>query len=350
MTAQPVAVIFGVSGQDGAYLAHLLLSKGYAVHGVSRDADASSFARLARLGIRDRVTLHSGDLSEFRSIISLLGKINPTEIYNLAGQSSVALSFELPVETFESVAVATINILEYLRLVKSSVRYFQAVSSECFGNTVGRANETTPFQPRSPYAMAKAASYWTSCIYREAYGIHVCSGILSNHESPFRPTRFVTRKIVSTAVRISQGSKERLRLGNVEIARDWGWAPEYVDAMWRLMRRDTPTDCLFATGQTHTLREFAAGVFAELNLELDKYLDIDQTLLRPTEVLRNELDPSRARMELGWSAHSKMRDVTSHLIACDLKGQLGPVPWKPGPLPDRGFESRDTAPIRGSKG
>ena len=350
MTSPQVAVIFGVSGQDGAYLSHLLLSKGYSVHGVSRDADASTFTRLNRLGIRDRVKLHSGDLSEFRSIISLLGKINPTEIYNLAGQSSVALSFELPVETFESVAVATINILEYLRLVNSSVRYFQAVSSECFGNTKGPASEATPFEPRSPYAMAKAASYWTSCIYREAYGIHVCSGILSNHESPFRPARFVTRKIVSTAVRIAQGSKERLRLGNVDIARDWGWAPEYVEAMWRLMRRDTPGDCLFATGQTHSLREFAASVFAELNLELDRYLDSDDTLLRPSEVLRSELDPSRARAELGWSAQSMMADVTAHLVACDLKGQLGPVPWKPGPLPDRGFDSRDSPAIAGWKG
>ena len=168
MTSSPVAVIFGVSGQDGAYLAHLLLSKGYVVHGVSRDAGASSFERLARIGIKDRVTLHSGDLSEFRSILSLLGKIAPDEIYNLAGQSSVALSFELPVETFESVAVATVNILEYLRLVKSPVRYFQSVSSECFGNTLTPANEETPFKPRSPYAMAKAAAYWTSGIYREA--------------------------------------------------------------------------------------------------------------------------------------------------------------------------------------
>ena len=350
MTSQPVAVIFGVSGQDGAYLSHLLLSKGYAVHGVSRDADVASFSRLARLGIRDRVALHSGDLSEFRSIISLLGKIHPTEIYNLAGQSSVALSFELPVETFESVSVATINILEYLRLVDSKVRYFQAVSSECFGNTEGPASETTPFQPRSPYAMAKAASFWTSCIYREAYGIHVCSGILSNHESPLRPNRFVTRKIVSTAVRIARGSKERLKLGNVDIARDWGWAPEYVEGMWRLIRRDQPGDCLFATGETHSLREFAASVFAELKLELDAHLDIDDALLRPSEVLRSELDPSRARAELGWSAQSRMAQVTAHLVACDLKGQLGPVPWKPGPLPDRGFDAKDAPPIAGWRG
>ncbi len=334
MTSAPVAVIFGVSGQDGAYLAHLLLSKGYVVHGVSRDAGISSFERLARIGIRDRVLLHSGDLSEFRSILSLLGKIEPSEIYNLAGQSSVALSFELPVETFESVAVATVNILEYLRLIKSPVRYFQSVSSECFGHTVTPANEDTLFKPRSPYAMAKAAAYWTSGIYREAYGLHVCSGILSNHESPLRPARFVTHKIVSTAVRIAKGSKERLSLGNVDIARDWGWAPEYVEAIWKLVRRDTPGDIIIGTGQTQSLRQFAASVFAQLGLELDAHLDSDAALLRPTELLRTELDVTRAREELGWSAQSKLAGVTKHLVDCELNGDLGPVPWASGRLPD----------------
>jgi GDPmannose 4,6-dehydratase len=335
MTPQPVAVIFGVSGQDGAYLAHLLLSKGYVVHGVSRDADVSSFDRLARMGIRDKVLLHSGDLSEFRSILSLLGRIQPSEIYNLAGQSSVALSFELPVETFESVAVATINILEYLRLVKSPIRYFQSVSSECFGNTEGPANESTPFRPRSPYAMAKAAAYWTSGIYREAYGIHVCSGILSNHESPLRPARFVTRKIVSTAVRIASGAKERLVLGNVDVARDWGWAPEYVEAMWLLMRRDIASDVVIATGQTQTLRQFAAGIFSELGLVLEDHLDISPALLRPSEVVRTELDVTTARDQLGWSAKSKLSDVTKLLVTCERERQLGPVPWMTAPLPDR---------------
>ncbi len=334
MTSKPVAVIFGVSGQDGAYLAHLLLNKGYQVHGVSRDASASQFERLRRIGIRDQVQLHSGDLSEFRSILSLLGRIEPSEIYNLAGQSSVALSFELPVETFKSVAVAAVNILEYLRLEKSPIRYFQSVSSECFGNTPEPANEATPFQPRSPYAMAKAAAYWTSRIYREAYGLHVCSGILSNHESPLRPARFVTRKIVSTAVRIAKGSKERLALGNVEIARDWGWAPEYVEAIWKLMRRDEPSDIVIGTGQTQTLRQFAANVFSELGLTLEAHLDTDASLLRPTEVARTELDVTRAATELGWMAKSKLAGVTKNLVECELKGQLGPLPWVSGSVAD----------------
>ena len=182
--------------------------------------------------------------------------------------------------------------------------------------------------------MAKAAAFWTSGIYREAYGLHVCSGILSNHESPLRPARFVTRKIVSTAVRIANGSKERLTLGNVDIARDWGWAPEHVEAIWLLMRQDTPQDIVIATGQTQTLRQFAASVFAELGLELDAHLDIDDALLRPSEVVRTELDVSRARSELGWSAKSKLSDVTRNLVACELQGQLGPAPWAPGALPD----------------
>ena len=333
--ASPVALIFGVSGQDGAYLTHLLLNRGYEVHGVSRDVGSSSFERLVRLNVRHRVKLHSGDLSEFRSILELLGKINPSEIYNLAGQSSVALSFELPAETFQSVAVATINLLEDLRLVRSPVRYFQAVSSECFGNTAAPANEETPFQPRSPYALAKAASYWTSRIYREAYGIHVCSGILSNHESPLRPSRFVTRKIVRTAVQIAAGSKERLTLGNVDIQRDWGWAPEYVEAMWKIMQQDQPEDYVIGTGETSSLKDFAACVFTALGLKIEDHLDFDTALLRPSEVTCTQLDVGRARAELGWAAQSKMREVTAHLVACELNAQLGPAPWASGPLEDR---------------
>src|ERR1700733_6310593 len=213
--SQRVALIFGISGQDGAYLAHLLLSKGYQVHGVSRSVETGSFDRLIRIGVRDRIKLHTGNLSEFRSVVELVGKVQPDEIYNLAGQTSVALSFELPVETFDSVAVGTINILEYLRLLKRPVRLFQAVSTECFGNSQAALDEQGPFRPRSPYAVAKAASFWANSIYREAYGLHVCSGILSNHESPLRPNRFVTRKIVRTAVAIARGGKERLGLGNV---------------------------------------------------------------------------------------------------------------------------------------
>jgi GDPmannose 4,6-dehydratase len=333
--SQREALIFGISGQDGAYLAHLLLSKGYRVHGVSRSsAETASFDRLVRIGIRDRIRFHSGDLSEFRSVVELIGKIRPDEIYNLAGQSSVALSFELPVETFDSVAVGTINILEYLRLLNYPVRLFQAVSTECFGNTSAVLDETGPFRPRSPYAVAKAASFWANAIYREAYGLHVCSGILSNHESPLRPSRFVTRKIVQTAVRIAQGSPERLVLGNVEIERDWGWAPEYVEAMWLALQHDQPDDYIIATGETRPLSDLVACVFARLGLDWRDHVDTDATLFRPTELQRVELNPGRARERLGWVAKSRMEQVVANLVRCALEGMLGPVPWQDGELPE----------------
>jgi GDPmannose 4,6-dehydratase len=200
------ALIFGISGQDGAYLAHMLLSRGYRVHGASRDAEAWRFGNLLRLGIRDRVQLHSASLADFRSTLSILTDVAPDEIYNLAGQSSVALSFNQPVETFESVTAGTLNILECIRYVKQPLRMFNAVSSECYGDTPEPANEETAFRPCSPYAMAKSAAFWAVKTYREAYGLHVCSGILSNHESPIRPERFVCRKIVAAAVRIANGS------------------------------------------------------------------------------------------------------------------------------------------------
>jgi GDPmannose 4,6-dehydratase len=324
-----VALIFGISGQDGAYLAHLLLSKGYIVHGVSRDAELTSFARLERLGIRDRVTLHSGNLGEFRSVVELMNKVEPSEIYNLAGQSSVALSFELPVETFGSIAVGTFNILEYMRLMKHSVRLFQAVSSECFGNTQYPLDEAGAFRPRSPYAVANS-------IYREAYGLHVCSGILSNHESPLRSTRFVTHKIVRAAIDIAQGSNQRLMLGNVDIARDWGWAPEYVEAMWCVLQHDEPGDYVIATGQTNSLTDMIAAIFEIFGLDWQAHVDTDASLFRPSELHRVELDPTRARERLGWTARSKMREVARHLVDGALECRLGPVPWLDGNLMDRG--------------
>ena len=336
--SQRVALIFGISGQDGAYLEHLLLSKGYQVHGVSRSVETASFERLIRIGIRDRIKYHTGNLGDFRSVVELIGKIRPDEIYNLAGQSSVALSFELPVETFDSVAVGTINILEYLRLLQRPVRLFQPVSTECFGNTEAILDENGPFRPRSPYAVAKAASFWANSIYREAYGLHVCSGILSNHESPLRPDRFVTRKIVRTAVNIARGSRERLVLGDVAIERDWGWAPEYAEAMWRMLQHDQPDDYIIATGETRPLSDLVAAVFARLDLDWRDHVDIDETLFRPTEMQRVELSPARARDRLGWMALSKMDDVVAHLVSCALGETLGPVPWQEENLLDRRAE------------
>jgi GDPmannose 4,6-dehydratase len=220
------ALICGISGQDGALLAQLLLDQGYRVFGTSRDAQITTFGNLRRLGIRERVGLLSMTLTDFRSVFQVLKKAQPDEIYNLAGQSSVGLSFEQPVETLESNALGVLNLLEAIRFMGEPVRLYNACSGECFGDTDGAADEITPFHPRSPYAVAKAAAFWEVANYREAYRLFACSGLLFNHESPLRPERFVTRKVVAGACRIAEGSQERVRLGNLNVHRDWGWAPE----------------------------------------------------------------------------------------------------------------------------
>ena len=244
------ALICGVSGQDGAYLAKFLLDKGYVVCGTSRDAQMSSFHNLARLGIRNRINLESVAINDFRSVSQVLMKIQPDEVYNLAGQSSVGLSFQQPVETLDSISVGTLNFLEAIRFYSKPIKFYNAGSSECFGDTGGTpADESTPFRPRSPYAVAKSAAFWEVANYREAYGIFACSGILFNHESPLRPERFVTKKIVAAACRIASGCNEKLYLGNISIQRDWGWAPEYIEAMWLMMQQGTPDDFVIATGR-----------------------------------------------------------------------------------------------------
>jgi GDPmannose 4,6-dehydratase len=251
------ALISGISGQDGAYLAELLLAKGYQVFGTARDAQVSSFHNLTKLGIKQDVSLLSMALNDFRSVLQTLSRVQPDEIYNLAGQSSVGLSFEQPVETLESVAFGTLNLLEAIRFLQMPIRLYSAGSSECFGDTGGKiADEMTPFYPRSPYAVAKATAHWEVANYREAYKLFACTGILFNHESPLRPERFVTRKIITTACRIAAGSKEKLQLGNISIARDWGWAPEYVKAMWSMLQQGQPQDFVIASGETNTLQDF----------------------------------------------------------------------------------------------
>ena len=304
------ALICGVSGQPGAYLARLLLSKGYEVYGTSRDAQMSSFQNFRTLGIDGKVRLESMAVTDFRSVLQAIIKTNPDEIYNLAGQSSVGLSFQQPVETLDSISVGTLNILEAIRFVDKPIRLYNASSGECFGDTEGRAaTEDTPFRPRSPYAVAKAAAFWELANYREAYGLFACSGILYNHESPLRPERFVTRKIVATASRIAAGSREKLRLGNLDIERDWGWAPEYVEAMWMMLQQQSPRDYVIATGEANKLADFVAAAFGEFGLAAEEHLEIDRSLMRPTDISRGLGDPSRAAKELGWRARYKMRDV-----------------------------------------
>lgn len=310
------ALISGISGQDGAYLAKLLLDKGYQVFGTARDAQVASFRNLEKLGIRQQVQLHSMALNDFRSVLQTLSKVEPDEVYNLAGQSSVGLSFEQPVETLESISIGTLNLLEVIRFLQKPIRLYSAGSSECFGDTGGApADETTSFHPRSPYAVAKATAHWEVANYREAYNLFACTGILFNHESPLRPERFVTRKIIASACRIAAGSAEKLQLGNISIARDWGLASEYVDAMWRMLQQETPSDYVIATGETNTLESFVVEVFAQLGLDWQVHVSTDPSLLRPSEIMVSRGNPGKAYAELGWRAETRMRDVVRIMIA-----------------------------------
>ena len=310
------ALIFGVSGQDGAYLAQLLLDKGYQVAGTSRDAQMASFASLDALGIRERVDVHSVTLTDFRSVLTVLAKVKPDEIYHLAGQSSVGLSFDQPVETFMSIGVGTLNLLEAVRFLGAPARLYHASSSDCFGDTGGEpATELTPFAPRSPYAVAKAAAHFEVANYREAYKLFACNGILFNHESPLRPKRFVTRKIVAAAARIAAGSGETLRLGNIDVARDWGYAPQYVEAMWHMLQREVPEDFVIATGTTITLQEFVAEAFAALGLDWRAHVVVDPELFRPADIAVSRANPAKAARELGWKATMSPADVARAMAA-----------------------------------
>ena len=318
------ALILGISGQDGAYLARLLLDKGYRVVGGSRDAQITPFANLARLGIRERVTLESVSLNDFRSVLQTLSKVGPDEVYNLAGQSSVGLSFQQPVETLESIAFGALNLLEAIRFNGKATRLYNAGSSECFGNLPDTpADENTPFRPKSPYAVAKATAFWEVVNYREAYGLFACSGILFNHESPLRPERFVTRKVIAAACRIAAGSNETLHLGDLSIARDWGWAPEYVEAMWLMLQQDTPDDYVVATGKTATLQAFVETAFTHLGLDWRKHVVTDAGIARPNELRVNQANAAKAQARLGWKAKYSMPDVVRLMLEDEVKVRHG---------------------------
>lgn len=308
------ALICGVSGQDGAYLARLLLNEGYEVHGASRDAQTSSFDSLRRLGLIDRIRLESATITDFRSVLQTLQRVQPDEVYNLAGQSSVGLSFEQPVETLESITVGTLNLLEAIRFTGRPIRFYNAGSGECFGDAVEPAHEETAFRPRSPYAVAKSAAHWEVANYREAYSIFACTGILFNHESPLRPRRFVTRKIVSAACKIAAGGSERLMLGDTKIERDWGWAPDYVEAMWRMLQQDEPRDYVIATGASHTLEQFVEHAFACAGLAWREHVEIDPSLFRPSDITFSRADPALAAGRLGWKARYAMPDVVRMMV------------------------------------
>jgi GDPmannose 4,6-dehydratase len=324
------ALICGVSGQDGAYLSELLLTKGCRVVGTSRDAQVSGFSNLARLGIRDAVETVSMSLNDFRSVLQVLDKVAPDEIYNLAGQTSVGLSYEQPVETMESIAVGTLNLLESIRFRKAPVRLYNACSSECFGEASAPASELTPFRPISPYAVSKAAAFWEISSYRGAYGVFACSGVLFNHESPLRPARFVTAKIVDGAKRVAAGELDCLTLGDVTVMRDWGWAPEYVEAMWLMLQQDEAEDYVIATGESHSVADFCSAAFDAAGMTIawrgegaerhavdaksgKVVVKTNPSFIRPSDIRHSVGDATKAKTRLGWSATTRFADVVAKM-------------------------------------
>ena len=310
MKSQKIALIIGVTGQDGAYLAKLLLGKGYQVVGTSRDIFISSRHNLQRLGLVDQIKLVSMAVDDFRSVLTVIRQTHPDEIYNLSGQTSVSLSFEQPVEAIESIAIGTLNILEAIRFLQLPIRFYNAGSSECFGDTGGqKANELTPFVPRSPYAVAKVTAAGLVNNYQESYGIFACTGILFNHESPLRPERFVTQKIIHTAAKIKKNPHIKLHLGNIDISRDWGWAPDYVEAMWLMLQQEIPQNFVIATGKTTSLKYFIEQSFAYFHLDWQEHVLLEEALKRPSDIQYGAADPSKASQLLGWTAKHDVDDV-----------------------------------------
>jgi len=324
------ALITGGSGQDGAYLTNLLLAKGYSVVITTRGLDpVTALANLHRLGPfdGDQVEIKTLSFLDYKETVAFLEALAPDEIYHLAGQSSVGLSFAMPKETFASIAASCQNLLEALRVLGLPARFFNASSGDCFGDTGGvAATESTPFRPRSPYAVAKASSFWQTRTYSEAYGIYACSALLFNHESHLRPERFVTSKIIRTAMKIAAGCATELRLGNIDIQRDWGWAPEFVEGMWKMLQQDVPDNYILATGKTFALREFVEQAFAYFELDWQQYTVSDSGFLRPIDVLISRADPLHAEQHLGWKAESAMPDVVRLMIESELVLTGSPSP------------------------
>ncbi|SMB98236.1 GDPmannose 4,6-dehydratase [Thermanaeromonas toyohensis ToBE] len=314
------ALITGITGQDGAYLAQFLLEKGYRVWGAFRRSSTVNLERLEYLGIRDKVELVPLDLLDLGNIIRVLEKVQPDEVYNLAAQSFVAVSFEQPVVTGEITGLGAARMLEAVRIVNPQIKFYQASSSEMFGKVQAvPQNENTPFYPRSPYAAAKLYAHWMTVNYREAYGIFACSGILFNHESPLRGLEFVTRKITYTVAQIKHGLARELRLGNLEARRDWGYAPEYVEAMWLMLQQDEPDDYVIATGETHSVKEFAQEAFACVGLDWRDYVVEDPAFYRPADVELLVGDATKAQQKLGWRPRTTFKELVRLMVEADLK-------------------------------
>ncbi len=314
------ALICGISGQDGSYLARLLLDRGYEVWGSSRDAELNSFANLRRLAIYEKVNLVSLNPGDIGGMLGLLRRVRPDEVFSLAGQSSVGLSFEQPVETMESIALATLNLLEAIRLSDLPARFYNAGSTECFGDTGdGCATEGLAVcSPALSTLSRRRSAYWMVANYRQAYGIFACTGILSNHDSPLRPRRFVTRKIVHAAALLVNGGDGRLSLGNLSVERDWGWAPDYVEAIAAMLQQKEPQDFTIATGKSYPLIEFVETAFRLVGKDWREFVTVDETLLRPTDIVRNKVNPSKAANLLGWRAAYSMHDVVAKMLESEI--------------------------------
>ena len=319
-----IALITGITGQDGSYLAELLLSKGYDVHGIIRRASTFNTGRLDGIysdphSLRTQLRLHYGDLADASSLARLIREIQPEEIYNLAAQSHVRVSFDGPEYTADITALGTIRLLEAIRESGIKPRFYQASSSEMFGQVAEvPQTETTPFYPRSPYACSKVFSYWITVNYREAYGLHASNGILFNHESPRRGETFVTRKITRAVAHIAAGLQDKLYLGNLDAKRDWGFAKEYVEAMWLMLQQDQPDDYVIATNETHSIREFLEVAFGHVGLDWQKYVSIDPRYYRPTEVDLLIGDYSKAKQRLGWTPKTKFADLVKLMVEADV--------------------------------
>ena len=302
------ALIAGITGQDGAYLAKNLLNRGYKIVGTSRDFYSADLSKLKFLGIEKDIEMISLSPTDFRSVLTSLIKIKPQEIYNLSGQTSVGLSFEQPVEAMESIAGATLNFLEAIRYLDRDIRFFNAGSSDCFGDTGGiKANEQSQFKPLSPYAIAKCASFWQVSSYRSSYSMYCCSGILSNHESPLRGDRFVTKKI-------KLGLETTLELGNIDITRDWGWSPDYVEAMYLMLNNKKADDYIICTGHSHTLEEFIKLTFEKLNLDYKNFLVVNKNLFRPSDIKKSLLSPKKINDKLSWKASKTLDYIIQQML------------------------------------
>ncbi len=344
MSMTKKALITGVTGQDGSYLAELLLEKGYEVHGLIRRHSTPCTERIEHLISAENFFLHYGDMTDSSGLANLIRETQPDEIYNLAAQSHVGISFEVPEYTAEVTGVGTIKLLEAVRQVKPSAKFYQASTSELFGGISETApqSETTPFYPKSPYGVAKLYAYWITVNYREAYGIFACNGILFNHESPRRGEEFVTRKITVAVAKIMAGKQEKLSLGNLNAKRDWGYAGDYVEGMWRILQRDKADDYVLATGETHTVREFVEAAFREVGIEIvwrgsgvdekgydaktgKVLVDVDPKFFRPAEVDLLLGDPAKAERELGWQRKVSFVELVKIMVRADLEKYGGKI-------------------------